>query len=101
MLLAHGDALKEHDTGGLYHGGWALRRAALDRVRGYAALNNGEDQDLARRLNEAKVSVWDPCDIARPFYHYRVDSGSYHLSHLDDAGYRDLGNKSTKGKHKL
>ncbi|GIW85740.1 MAG: hypothetical protein KatS3mg108_0064 [Isosphaeraceae bacterium] len=52
VLLAHGDGLKEHDTGGLYHGGWALRREAFDRVRGYAALNNGEDQDLARRLND-------------------------------------------------
>ena len=101
VLLAHGDGLKEHDTGGLYHGGWAFRREAFDAVRGYAALNNGEDQDLARRLNEAKVSVCDPCDIARPFYHYRVDTGSYHLSYLDDAGYRELGKKTTKGKHKL
>ena len=43
----------------------------------------------------------DPCDITRPFYHYRVDTGSYHLSYLNDAGYRDLGKKSTTGKHKL
>ena len=51
VLLAHGDALKEHDTGGLYHGGWAFRRSAFDQVRGYAAINNGEDQDLAKRLS--------------------------------------------------
>ncbi|MFQ3592162.1 MAG: glycosyltransferase [Gemmataceae bacterium] len=101
VLLAHGDGLKEHDTGGLYHGGWALRRSAFDAVRGYAALNNGEDQDLAKRLHDAKVSICDPCEFARPFYHYRVDTGSYHLSYLDDAGYRDLGKKTTKGKHKL
>lgn len=101
VLLAHGDGLKEHDTGGLYHGGWAFRRSAFDAVRGYAALNNGEDQDLAKRLNDAKGSVCDPCKFARPFYHYRVDTGSYHLSHLDDAGYRDLGKNTTKGKHKL
>jgi glycosyltransferase involved in cell wall biosynthesis len=101
VLLAHGDGLKEHDTGGLYHGGWAFRREAFDWVRGYAALNNGEDQDLARRLTESKATVCDPCEFARPFYHYRVDTGSYHLSYLDDAGYRDLGRKTTKGKHKL
>ena len=100
VLLAHGDGLKEHDTGGLYHGGWALRRSAFDRVRGYAALNNGEDQDLARRLNDAKVTICDPCEFARPFYHYRTDTGSYHVSYLDDAGYRDLGKQTITGKHK-
>jgi hypothetical protein len=35
-------------------------RSAFDAVRGYAALNNGEDQDLAKRLNDAKVTVCDP-----------------------------------------
>jgi hypothetical protein len=100
VLLAHGDGLKECDTGGLYHGGWGFRRAAFDRVRGYAALNNGEDQDLARRLNDAHVSVCDPCSFARPFYFYRVDTGSYHLSYLDDAGYRALGGKPT-GQHRI
>jgi len=25
VLLEHGDCLKEHDTNGLYHGGWAFR----------------------------------------------------------------------------
>lgn len=101
VLLTHGEGLKEHDTIGLYHGGWAFRRSAFDAVRGYAALNNGEDQDLAKRLNGAKVSVCDLCEFARPFYHYRVDTGSYHRSHLDDAGYRDIRKKTTKGKHKL
>jgi hypothetical protein len=28
-------------------------------------------------------------------------TGSYHLSYLDDTDYRDLGKKTTKGKHKL
>lgn len=93
VLLAHGNGLKEHDTGGLYHGGWAFRKAAFDRIRGYASLNNGEDQDLARRLTDVGVSVCDPSLWANPFYHYRVDTGSYHLSSLDDAGYRNLGGK--------
>lgn len=94
MLLEHGDGLKEHDTGGLYHGGWALRRSAFDRVRGYAAMNNGEDQELAHRLAEAKVTVCDPCEFAAPFYHYRIDTGSYHVSYLDDRGYADLGRQT-------
>ncbi|MFO0804416.1 MAG: glycosyltransferase family A protein [Gemmataceae bacterium] len=101
VLLAHHNGFKEHDTGGLYHGGWALRREAFDRVRGYAAMNNGEDQDLARRLTEANVSECDPCAFAAPFYHYRTDTGSYHLSFLDDAGYRGLGQNTRKGKAKV
>lgn len=51
MLLEHTDGLKECETGGLYHGGWAFRRAAFDRVRGYGPHSNGEDQELAGRLN--------------------------------------------------
>jgi glycosyltransferase involved in cell wall biosynthesis len=94
VLLEHGGGLKEIDTGGLYHGGWALRRSAFDRVRGYAAMNNGEDQELAGRLVEAKVSVCDPCAFAPPFYHYRTDNGSYHVSYLDDRGYADLGRQT-------
>lgn len=91
VLLERGDGLKEHDTGGLYHGGWAFRRAAFDRVRGYAAMNNGEDQDLARRLDAAGVTTCDPCEFARPFYHYREDTGSYHLSWRGERGYEELG----------
>ncbi|MCZ2341702.1 MAG: hypothetical protein LC104_07885 [Bacteroidales bacterium] len=101
VLLAHGDGLKERDTGGLYHASWAFRRTAFDRIRGYAALNNGEDQDLARRLMEANATICDPCAFVPPFFYCRVDTGSYHLSYLDDAGYRDLARKPTRGKHTL
>ncbi|MBX3399553.1 MAG: glycosyltransferase [Gemmataceae bacterium] len=98
VLLEHGSGLKEVDTGGLYHGGWAYRRSAFDRVRGYAAMNNGEDQELAHRLAEAKVIVSDPSTFAPPFYHYRNDSGSYHLSWMGDRGYEELGNVSHEAK---
>jgi hypothetical protein len=47
--MEDGDRLKEHDTGGLYHGGWAFRRDASYRVRGYGPHNSGEDQEVARR----------------------------------------------------
>ncbi len=93
VLLEHGDGLKEHETGGLYHGGWALRREAFYRVRGYAALNNGEDQELAGRLVAAGVTQCDPCRHAQPFYIYRYDYGSYHLSYMDDRGYERLADR--------
>jgi len=90
VLLEHGDGLRECDTGGLYHGGWAFRRDAFYRVRGYGPHNNGEDQELADRLCVAGVTQCDPCDFAPPFYIYRYENGSYHLSYMDDQGYKEL-----------
>jgi len=98
VLLEHGEGLKEHDTGGLYHGGWALRRTAFYRVRGYAALNNGEDQELAGRLSAAGVTQCDPSRLAPPFYIYRANNSSYHLSSMDDRGYARLGDRAPMGK---
>ncbi|MCA9175168.1 MAG: glycosyltransferase family 2 protein, partial [Planctomycetales bacterium] len=98
VLLEHGDGLKEHDTNGLYHGGWAFRKDAFYRVRGYGPHNNGEDQELAGRLHDAGVTVHDPCEHHQPFYIYRYDNCSYHLSYMDDAGYREIGQHADDGK---
>ena len=91
VLLEEGNGLREADSDGLYHGGWAFRREAFCRVRGYGPHNNGEDQELAGRLHEAGLKSCDPCSFAEPFYLYRYDNSSYHVSYLDDAGYRSLG----------
>ena len=91
VLLEDGDALREAESDGLYHGGWAFRKETFYRVRGYGPHNNGEDQELAGRLIEAGAKHCDPCTFARPFYIYRYDNNSYHLSYMDDAGYRSLG----------
>jgi glycosyltransferase involved in cell wall biosynthesis len=91
VLLEHGEGLKECETGGLYHGGWAFRRDAFYRVRGYGPHNNGEDQEIASRLADAGVSQCDPSQFASPFYIYRNDNASYHLSYMDDRGYEKLG----------
>lgn len=98
MLLEHGDGLKEHDTNALYHGGWAFRKDAFYRVCGYGPHNNGEDQELAGRLNEAGVSVCDPCEQHDPFYIYRYDNCSYHLSYMDGAGYQELARDHDQAK---
>jgi hypothetical protein len=97
VLIEHGSGLKECETGGLYHGGWAFRREAFYRVRGYGPANNGEDQELASRLAAAKVTQCDPCDFGQPFYIYRNDSGSYHLSWMGERGYNDLANQQSAG----
>lgn len=84
-------SLAPHATGGLYHGGWAYRRAAFLRAGGYPEMNNGEDQALARRLERLGVCQADPLALGfRPFYVYTW-GGGWHLSNLGADGYRRLG----------
>ena len=86
-------ALQQHKTGGLFHGGWAYRREAFGRVGGYPAIDNGEDQAFARRLQRAGVKSADPCRLGfPPFYIYPWDNGAgWHLSGLGKDGYARLG----------
>ena len=102
VLLEHADGLREGETGGLYHGGWAFRRSAFYKVVGYGPHNNGEDQELAGCLSSLAITECDPCKFADPFYVYRIDNNSYHLSYMDDPGYRNLGsNDDHDGKTKI
>jgi hypothetical protein len=84
--------LKQHRTGGLYHGGWAYTREAFQRAGAYPPINNGEDQAFAKRLRRAGVREADPCRLGfRPFYVYRWGPGAgYHLSGMGPSGYRQL-----------
>jgi glycosyltransferase involved in cell wall biosynthesis len=83
-------ALSQHLTGGLYHGGWAYRRDIFHRVGGYPAMNNGEDQALARRFSDARVNEADPCSRGfQPFYIYCWGRG-WHLSAMGTEGYQRL-----------
>ena len=48
----------------LFHAAWAFRRATFEQLGGYSpALNNGEDQELMRRLERAGTSEADPCRL--------------------------------------
>jgi hypothetical protein len=83
--------LTQHRTGGLFHGGWAYRRKLFDAVGGYPAMDNGEDQALARRFALAGASEADPCALGfAPFYVYTWGGGR-HLSGMGPDGYRRLG----------
>ncbi|HUT14096.1 MAG TPA: glycosyltransferase family A protein [Thermoguttaceae bacterium] len=85
--------LRQHETGGLFHGGWAYARPAFEQVGGYPAVNNGEDQAFARRLKQAGVDEADPIQLGMaPFYVYSWNAGSgWHLSGMKGDGYRHLG----------
>jgi hypothetical protein len=85
-----GGALRQHRTGGLFHGGWAYRRDAFEQCGGYPAINNGEDQALAARLLAARTAHVDPIKLGfRPFYIYTWGNGQ-HLSGLGPDGYERL-----------
>ena len=91
--------LRQHTTGGLFHGGWAYRRTAFDAAGGYPAeMNNGEDQGFAARLRAAGANEADPLRLGfEPFYIYRWGNAGcrpaagWHLSGLGPAGYEKLG----------
>jgi hypothetical protein len=86
-------SLRQHRTGGLFHGGWAYRRSVFERCGGYPALNNGEDQALASRLLAAGTSQADPMKLGfRPFYVYTWGNGQ-HLSGMGPNGYQRLGRR--------
>jgi hypothetical protein len=93
-LVLHRQAdgsLRQHRTGGLFHGGWAYRREVFQRLGGYPASNNGEDQAFAQRLEAAGIAASDPCALGfRPFYIYTW-GGAWHLSGLGADGYEELG----------
>jgi hypothetical protein len=85
-------SLRQHQTGGLFHGGWAYRRTLFQAAGGYPAMNNGEDQALARRFAAAGAEAADPCAAGfRPFYVYSWSSNGWHLSGMGNEGYRRLG----------
>ena len=86
-------SLRQHQTGGLFHGGWAYSRKVFRQVGGYPAEDNGEDQALARRLRRAAVEEADPNRLGlKPFYIYSWGAGDgRHLSGMGADGYRRLG----------
>ncbi len=84
--------LRQHRTGGLFHGGWSYTREAFTRAGGYPPIDNGEDQEFARRLQQAGQEPADPCRLGfQPFYLYRWGPGAgYHLSNMGPKGYQRL-----------
>ena len=85
--------LRQHRTGGLFHGGWAYHRDMFLKVGGYPSKNNGEDQALARRFKRKGLVQSDPIRLDfDPFYIYKWGGrGDYHLSGMGADGYEKLG----------
>lgn len=82
--------LRQHRTGGLFQGGWALRRELFDRCGGYPAMNNGEDQALAARLIQAGARQADPMRLGYPPFYVYVWGAGPHLSGMGPRAYERL-----------
>jgi len=63
-----------------YHGAWAFRRETIDAVGGYAAVSNGDDQELMRRTVAAVGHSVDLDPSTPPFYVYNRDPKVGHIS---------------------
>jgi len=63
-----------------YHGAWAFRRETIDAVGGYAAVSNGDDQELMRRTVAAVGHSVDLDPGTPPFYVYNRDPKVGHIS---------------------
>jgi len=85
-------SLRQHETLGLFHGGWAYSLEVFTRVGGYPPMNNGEDQGLALRFSLAGVEYADPIQLEpMPFYVYSWGSANgWHLSGMGPDGYHEL-----------
>ena len=85
--------LKQHETRGLFHGGWAYRRDTFEAAGRYPAMSNGEDMALMRRMSAIGAAEADPIGLGfAPFYIYLWGntSGARHLSGMGADGYRKL-----------
>jgi glycosyltransferase involved in cell wall biosynthesis len=77
----------------LFHGAWAFRREAVDRVCGYPFMQSGQDQGLLKRFKTANLRRADPIQFdSRPSYVYRwYTAHSQHISAMGKDGYERLG----------
>ena len=77
----------------MFHGAWAFRREAFERVGGYPFIQSGQDQGLLRRFKAAKLRRADPIQHdPRPSYVYRwFTAHSTHISAMGAKGYERLG----------
>lgn len=87
------DHLERKTNQYLFHGAWAFRREAFERVNGYPFMQSGQDQGLLRRFKAAQLRRADPIQQdPRPSYVYRwcTIPGNRHISAMGKDGYERL-----------
>lgn len=98
------DRLAPKDNQCLFHGAWAFRRRAFDKVHGYPFIQSGQDQGLLQRFKAAKLRPADPLQFdPRPSYIYRwcTTECKWHLSAMGKNGYEKLAERSAEAIREL
>ena len=87
------DRLERKANQYLFHGAWAFRREAFERVGGYPWIQSGQDQGLLRRFKATQLRRADPIQQdPRPSYVYRwCTVHNRHISAMGKDGYERLG----------
>ncbi len=91
------DHLERKQNQYLFHGAWAFRREAFERVGGYPFMQSGQDQGLLRRFKAAQLRRADPIQHdPRPSYVYRwCTVHNRHISAMGKDSYERLGQLSS------
>ncbi len=92
VLIDKKDHLDRKANQGLFHGAWAFRREAFEKVCGYPFIQSGQDQGLLKRFKASNLRRADPIHFdTRPSYVYRwFTAHKQHISALGKDGYEVL-----------
>lgn len=103
VLIDRRDHLERKSNRSLFHGAWAFRREAFERIRGYPFIQSGQDQGLLHRFKNQKLRKVDQLRFdARPSYIYRwFTAHSNHLSAMGRDGYERLEDLDANGIRKI
>jgi hypothetical protein len=97
--------LAPRSNGQMFHGSWAFRREAFERVGGYPWIQSGQDQGLLRRFKAANLRRADPIRFdLRPSYIYRWGTTpcGWHISGLNrQDGYERVAMKQGESIQRL
>lgn len=77
--------LRQHETGGLYHGGWAFRRELFHRAGGYPPGWSGpEDRELMLKIERLNPRQVCPCEIGSRPPGYVYDNTPHSAPHISN-----------------
>ncbi len=98
VLIADGKRFKrmstvstnDHNDIG-YPASWAWQRGVFEKLGGYAAISNGEDQEIAKRALNLLGPSADTISPQYPTPSYAYNTSGQHLSAMGPDGYAKLG----------
>lgn len=84
-----------------YHGGWAFRQEAFEKLDGYAKMDTGEDAEIGRQALRSFGLSADTISPEFPDPTYCYTTTGQHLSAMGSGGYEKLGRQKIEPVDKL